>query len=429
MDARTSVEGQTASTSTFRFALALAALATILTALPVLPAHAAEAAAPLAPAAALPPSGGGEYVLPGHEETLSVEERRQVQAQIEQNHAFLVSIGRVPSGAGGTTQPVLLDLPVRGVAGRTGPGFHGVSNFVDQDASYPNAIEDYSCGARTYDTGNGYNHPGTDYFLWPFPWHRMDAEAVEVVAAAPGFIVHKEDGHFDRSCGGSGGAWNVVAVEHEDGSVAWYGHLKSGSVTAKPIGAAVARGEVIGLVGSSGASTGPHLHFELRDLQGEVIDPYDGSCNSTSSESWWQEQPEYYDSTLNEIATHFAPPVFPGCPEPEQPNYRDRFEPGETAFFAAYYHDQLAGQPSTYTVRRPDGSVFASWTHEIPDPHYNASFFYWDLALPADAPRGAWRFEVEYLGAVTGHVFRVAIPIFEDGLESGDLSAWSASVG
>lgn len=426
---RTAVEARTVSTSTSRFSFARTVLVSTLTAISlILPASAAEAAPPPAEAAAIPPAGGGEYVLPGHHHALSAAAERVIQDQIAHNHAALVAAGRVPSGAAAATEPVRLALPVRGVAGRTGPGFHGVSNFVDQDASYPDAVEDYSCGARTYDTGSGYNHPGTDYFLWPFPWYRMDAEAVEVVAAAPGFVVYKDDGHFDRNCGGSGsGAWNFVAIEHDDGTVGWYGHLKSGSVTAKPVGAAVAQGEVIGLVGSSGASTGPHLHFELRDLQGEVIDPYDGSCNSTSNESWWLEQPEYYDSALNEAATHSAPPVFPGCPVPEIPNYRHVFEPGETAYFAAYYRDQLAGQVSSYTVRRPDGSVFASWTHEIPDPHYSASFFYWNHVLPPDAPRGEWRFEVEYLGSVTTHTFRVESTVFADGFEGGDVSAWSSS--
>ena len=45
--------------------------------------------------------------------------------------------------------------------------------------------------------------------------------------------------------------------------MAWYGHLKRGSVTPKVVGAPVAAGEYLGTGGRFGNSTGPHLHFEL----------------------------------------------------------------------------------------------------------------------------------------------------------------------
>lgn len=383
-------------------------------------ATAARADSPLSPA------GGGEVRMAAHGDSPSPAVRRLIESQIEYNRAALRSAGTIPAVFDAGVEPVRLDFPLRGVPDLTGPGFHGVSNFVDQDGSYPGAIEDYSCGDRTYDLESGYNHPGTDYFLWPFGWRRMDLDAVEVAAAAPGVIVLKEDGHFDRSCSGGGGAmWNAVYVEHADGTVAWYGHLQNGSLTSKAVGQSVARGEYLGRVGSSGSSTGPHLHFELHLPAGQVIDPYAGSCNSTTGDSWWTAQPEYYDSALNEVATHSAPPVFPDCPQPEQPNYQDSFEPGGTVTFAAYYRDQLAGQVSTYTVRRPDGTVFATWDHEIPDPHYSASYWYWQHAIPATAPTGAWSFEVQYEGAVEVHPFRVEQVLFSDGFESGDTGGWS----
>ena len=50
---------------------------------------------------------------------------------------------------------------------------------------------------------------------------------------------------------------------HDDGSLALYAHLRTGSVTARPIGARIAAGEYLGVIGSSGNSTGPHLHFEV----------------------------------------------------------------------------------------------------------------------------------------------------------------------
>ena len=96
---------------------------------------------------------------------------------------------------------------------------------------------------------DGYGHAGTDYYLWPFWWELMDSDSVEIVAAAAGIIVWKNDGEYDRNCDWDniiGDGWNGVDVEHADGSVAWYGHMKSGSLTAKPVGASVLQGEKLG---------------------------------------------------------------------------------------------------------------------------------------------------------------------------------------
>jgi len=91
--------------------------------------------------------------------------------------------------------------------------YHGTGYFVDHDPRFPGFLQDYTCGARTYDLDTGYNHAGTDYYLWPYPWLMMDQEQVRIVAAAPGVIVEKIDGNFDRDCAiaGNGGfntPWN-----------------------------------------------------------------------------------------------------------------------------------------------------------------------------------------------------------------------------
>jgi len=67
----------------------------------------------------------------------------------------------------------------------------------------------------------------------------------------------------------SGGYGNLVIVRHRGGFETWYAHLAS--VTSWP-GERVRGGTRIGLVGSTGRSTGPHLHFEVRQA-GRPIDP------------------------------------------------------------------------------------------------------------------------------------------------------------
>ncbi|MBI5244857.1 MAG: M23 family metallopeptidase [Elusimicrobia bacterium] len=67
------------------------------------------------------------------------------------------------------------------------------------------------------------------------------------------------------------GYGKMVAIHHPDGSTTRYGHLSSIAVS---IGAEVDGGRtLIGSVGSTGLSTGPHLHFELIDKNGKALNP------------------------------------------------------------------------------------------------------------------------------------------------------------
>jgi murein DD-endopeptidase MepM/ murein hydrolase activator NlpD len=69
--------------------------------------------------------------------------------------------------------------------------------------------------------------------------------------------------------GPGGGYGNLVKIQHANGVETWYAHLASFSVQA---GQRVQAADVIGRVGSTGNSTGPHLHFEVR-VNGEPRDP------------------------------------------------------------------------------------------------------------------------------------------------------------
>jgi len=82
-----------------------------------------------------------------------------------------------------------------------------------------------------------------------------------VTAAADGVV----------AVAGSGmtGYGNYVIIVHSDGFVTLYGHLAQTSVT---VGQKVAQGQPIGIEGSTGASTGTHLHFEVR-MHGQPVDP------------------------------------------------------------------------------------------------------------------------------------------------------------
>jgi len=69
--------------------------------------------------------------------------------------------------------------------------------------------------------------------------------------------------------GWNGGYGNFTLIDHGGGLATGYGHQSRIGVS---IGQHVSTGEVIGYVGSTGASTGPHLHWEVR-VNGTPVDP------------------------------------------------------------------------------------------------------------------------------------------------------------
>jgi murein DD-endopeptidase MepM/ murein hydrolase activator NlpD len=67
----------------------------------------------------------------------------------------------------------------------------------------------------------------------------------------------------------TGGYGNMVEIDHGNGVVTRYGHMSEIAVT---VGEKVKKGETVGRVGTTGRSTGPHLHYEVR-VDGEPVDP------------------------------------------------------------------------------------------------------------------------------------------------------------
>lgn len=74
-------------------------------------------------------------------------------------------------------------------------------------------------------------------------------------ASAEGVVI------IARSGGYNGGYGSYVVISHPNGTQTLYGHMSKVSVTQ---GQTVSQGETIGLLGSTGKSTGPHIHFEIR---------------------------------------------------------------------------------------------------------------------------------------------------------------------
>jgi len=94
-------------------------------------------------------------------------------------------------------------------------------------------------------------HPGIDL---------VQNYGAEIKATAAGRVVH---------AGWMGGYGNMVEIDHGNGIATRYGHMSEVMVAE---GDEVKPGAVLGRIGSTGRSTGPHLHYEVR-LDGEPVDP------------------------------------------------------------------------------------------------------------------------------------------------------------
>jgi len=185
-------------------------------------------------------------------------------------------------------QDFLFEDPLGG-GGINSPGKTTV-NYVDWSPS--DNLLDYHCGSVTYDS-----HQGTDIELLDF--YDMD-EGVPILAAASGQVVYRHDGEFDRRTTWVNGVQaNGVIVQQPDGSEAWYWHMRKNSVRVD-VGDSVVVGDTLGLVGSSGFSSGPHLHFEVN--QNTILDPYQGPCQTDSS--LWVQQPDYILNLPFELMSH-----------------------------------------------------------------------------------------------------------------------------
>jgi len=346
-------------------------------------------------------SGGGEFVLESSaDKCLSDIDRSEIKMRLRENAALLIAEGKL-SPPSGDREDVKFIWPLQKADGFEWNSYYGISNFVDQNTSV-DFLGDYHCDERTYD-----GHYGTDIFTWPFPWHMYANNLVEVIAGESGVIIEKDDGFEDDHCE-CYGSWNAVYVQHEDGSVAWYGHLKKESLTTKEVGDAVVAGEYLGIVASSGCSTGPHLHLEVYDAESNLIDPYAGDCNDLNADSWWEIQPENRAPQLNVLLTHDAVPE-QGCPEiNEDPHMQNDFYPGDVLYTAFYFHDALAGSVGNYRLRMPDGTVWQDWSSTSPET-YNASWWYWSWDLPDAGPFGVWTLEADFAGETLIHEFNYGV--------------------
>lgn len=122
----------------------------------------------------------------------------------------------------------------------------------------------FPCGQEWTGTTRSNHSPS----ISSIDWNRLDDDGDAVVAAAPGTVSVAEPK-------GSTGYGNWVRVTHVGGESTVYAHLNSVAVA---VGQTVDQGALLGTVGSTGNSSGPHLHFEERKDNAVVVPWFGGAA-------------------------------------------------------------------------------------------------------------------------------------------------------
>jgi murein DD-endopeptidase MepM/ murein hydrolase activator NlpD len=136
--------------------------------------------------------------------------------------------------------------------------------------------EDFSPTERTYFFNTGFRFPLREYRITsvfgprpsPFTGKLQDHRGLDLAAPMGANVYAARDGRVTET-GTDPVYGNYIIVAHDDNWVSLYGHLSAVTAAA---GSRVSRDSVIGKVGSTGQSTGPHLHFEIRK-NGRALDP------------------------------------------------------------------------------------------------------------------------------------------------------------
>ncbi len=255
-----------------------------------------------------------------------------------------------------------------------------INNYVDLDSG--TGIRDYRNGAKSY---NGHN--GIDIDL---PTTRsMDAGRIAFAAAA-GTVIEVQDDLFDRHFEAPRGCgpWNHVYIQHENGFVTWYGHLKFGSVRVR-VGERVAVNAALGEIGSSGCSSTAHLHFEVRDCSNQVVDPFQQGLFSN---------PPAYDPPLSLMDLNVRKGGFPTSSKDaaiKDPNPNIfRITPGTRVGVGLSVAGGRSRETLDVRILNPNGSVYTQFTPLVANGTERHWWPRWWVDMPKPMAAGNYKVQV-----------------------------------
>ena len=266
-----------------------------------------------------------------------------------------------------------------------------IQQYVDHDPS--RGASDFRCGSLSY-----HGHKGTDFALRSLDDMRR---GVNVLAAAPGRVIGWRDGMADRYFRrGSGDqlvgreCGNGVAIDHGDGWVTQYCHLKKGSVRVRK-GQQVRAGTVLGQVGLSGRTQFPHLHLSV-ERHGRIVDPFapnGAQACKAPRQTLWQTAIPYRQSGLIEAGFSPTLPQYGKIKEGRAKVSRlDRSSPALVLYGFAF-----GGQPGDRMRIHIDGPLGTVIREDVRISEQQAKYF---RAAGKKRPAGGW-VPGRYIGQVS----------------------------
>jgi murein DD-endopeptidase MepM/ murein hydrolase activator NlpD len=116
---------------------------------------------------------------------------------------------------------------------------------------------------------NGWTSSGFGYRMDPFTQKRTFHYGLDIVSTLGNPVVAPADGYVLEAVQSRGQLGNYIVLNHGGGLTTMYGHLSK--IAVRP-GQKIKRGDLIGNVGSTGKSIGPHVHYEVR-MNGKPVNP------------------------------------------------------------------------------------------------------------------------------------------------------------
>ncbi len=117
---------------------------------------------------------------------------------------------------------------------------------------------------------NGILTAGFGWRIHPITGQRTLHKGIDIAAPIGAPILAAADGTVTYAEWDSGGYGNLLEISHQDGSRTWYAHLNKFLVGK---GQSIKKGQLVAEVGTTGRSTGPHLHFEVQLDGKRAVDP------------------------------------------------------------------------------------------------------------------------------------------------------------
>ena len=265
----------------------------------------------------------------------------------------------------------------------------GIGNYVDVDPT--GATADYRGGRISYN--------GHDAWDIGHRFFSVQDSGIDVVAAADGIVIETHDGEFDRHSETltPAAAPNYVIVDHGSGWTTFYYHLRRDSVSVE-VGDFVLAGDSLGRMGSSGNSTGPHVHFGLQHYGFTVEPMYDPSNYldpSLATIDYALDHPALLDSGI----TNYIPT--PHLTERPSDVEELQQQPSQIVRAWAFFAGIRQGDLVEFVWRRPNGTIYLTNSLNASND-FGTALWWWGRVLPTTPALGTWQIDFRINGTKVG---------------------------